>query len=252
MLISSPRERFSLSPALVFWYPNTSHKKFLFRPHFGFLFLEVGYDIIPHSPLGNPVDIVELGKRLFSRSFRKKEPVSPDTLAHSNSNLKDLRTALLFALGFYGLFRINELPDLQFSDVTVHNDYLEILLKCSKTDQYREGNKVFISKIGGINCPYVLIGCFFDCVRVNRNSSLYNFGVLRFLKNSNSYALCSRRLSYTRARELINERLSAIGVDSRDFSTYRLRAGGVVFFAQNLPSSDARTDYLCSTVARNP
>lgn len=219
----------------------------------------MGYDIIPHSPLGNPVDMVELGKRLFSRSFRKKEPVSPDminricpTFAHSNSNLKDLRTALLFALGFYGLFRISELLDLQFSDVTVHNDYLEILLKCSKTDQYREGKKVLISKIGGINCPYALIGCFLDCVRVNRNSSLYNFGAVRFLKNSNSYALCSRRLSYTRARELIKEGLSAIGVDSTDFSTHSLRAGGVVFFAQNLPSSDARTDYLCSTVARNP
>ena len=168
------------------------------------------------------------------------------TFAHSNSNHKDLRTALLFALGFYGLFRISELLDLQFSDVTVHNDYLEILLKCSKTDQ------VFISKIGGINCPYVLIGCVFDCVRVNRNSSLYNFGAVRFLKNSNSYALCSRRLSYTRARELIKEGLSAIGVDSTDFSTHSVRAGGVVFFAQNLPSSDARTDYLCSTVARNP
>ena len=179
----------------------------------------MGYDIIPHSPLGNPVDIVQLGKRLFSRSFRKKEPVSPNminricTFAHSNSNLKDLRTALLVALGFYGLFRISELLDLQFSDVTVHDDCLEILLKCSKTDQYREGNKVFISKIGGINCPYVLIGCFFDCVRVNKNSSLYNFGAVRFLKNSNSYALCSRRLSYTRASELIKEGLSAIGVD---------------------------------------
>ena len=87
------------------------------------------YDIIPHSPLGNPVDTVEMGKRLFSRSFRKKAPVSPDTInricptfAHSNSNLKDLRTALLFALGFYGLFRISELLDLQFSDVKVHND----------------------------------------------------------------------------------------------------------------------------------
>lgn len=218
----------------------------------------MGYDIIPHSPLGNPVDIVQLGKRLFSRSFRKKEPVSPNminricTFAHSNSNLKDLRTALLVALGFYGLFRISELLDLQFSDVTVHDDCLEILLKCSKTDQYREGNKVFISKIGGTNCPYVLIGCFFDCVRVNRNSSLYNFGAVRFLKNSNSYALCSRRLSYTRASELIKEGLSAIGVDSTDFSTHSLRDGGVVFFAQNLPSSDARTDYLFSTVARNP
>ena len=58
------------------------------------------HDIIPHSPLGNPVDtafsrnIVESGKRLFSRPVMKKELVSPDmiyriclTFAHSNSNL---------------------------------------------------------------------------------------------------------------------------------------------------------------------
>ena len=98
-----------------------------------------------------------------------------------------MRTALIFVLGFYGLFRISKLLGLQFFDVTVHNDYLEILVKSRKTDQYREGNKVFISKIGGICCPYALIGRFFDSVRNNRDSSLYIFGAVRFLKNSNSY-----------------------------------------------------------------
>ena len=53
------------------------------------------------------------------------------------------------------------------------------------------------------------------------------------------YLLCPNRLSYTRARELIKETLSAIGVDSKGFSTHSLRAGGATFIAKNLPSSDA-------------
>ena len=70
--------------------------------------------------------------------------------AHEGSNLSDLRTALLFVLGFNGLFRINELLDLQASDILIHNDHLEIWIKNSKTDQFRQGNKVFIAKSGGV------------------------------------------------------------------------------------------------------
>ena len=127
------------------------------------------HDIIPHGPLGNPVDttlsrnIIEASKRLLSRSINKKEPVTPDMIyriclvfARVDSNLKDLRPALLFVLGFHGLFRISELLDLQAVDFTIHTEYLEILVKSSKTDQYREGNKVFISKLGGITCPHAL------------------------------------------------------------------------------------------------
>ena len=122
VIISSPRERFLLSPAIGFWYPKISHIFIMPKILIPSL-LWSGF--IPYSPLCNPVDtafsrnIVELGKRLFSRSVRKKEPLSTGTLyricptfVHSNSNLKDLRTVLLFALGFYGLFRISELLDL--------------------------------------------------------------------------------------------------------------------------------------------
>ena len=116
VLNSSPRERFLLSLAIFFWYPNTSHffimPKILIRSSLRLFLLWSGFMIIfSNSPLGNPVDtafsgnFVESGKRLFNRSVTKKEPVSPDTIyricptfAHSTSNLKDLRTALLFAI----------------------------------------------------------------------------------------------------------------------------------------------------------
>ena len=190
------------------------------------------HDIIPHGPLGNPVDttlsrnIIEASKRLFSRSINKKEPVTPDMIyriclvfARVDSNLKDLRSALLFALGFHGLFRISELLDLQAVDFTIHTEYLEILVKSSKTDQYREGNKVFISKLGGITCPHALLCRYFACARIDPNSSVYIFRAVRFFKRTNKYLLCSNKLSYTRARELIKETLSAIGIDSKGFST---------------------------------
>ena len=137
-------------------------------------------DIIPRGPPGNPVDtalsrnIVESSKRLFSRPIKEKEPVTQDMIhrlclafAHEDSNLKDLRSALLFLLAFHGLFRISELlPDLQAVDMVVHNEYLEIFVKSSKTDQDREGKNVFIAKTEGINDPTLLFVAF--CFRGNR------------------------------------------------------------------------------------
>ena len=144
----------------------------------------------------------------------------------------------MFVLGFHGLFRISELLDLPAADVIVHNQYLEILVKSSKTDQHREGNKVFISKIGGITCSHVLVCRFFASAGIGTNSSVRVFRAVRFFKKHDIYQLCPNRLSYTRARKLSIETLSAIGIDSKGFSTHSLRAGGATFIAKNLPRSD--------------
>lgn len=49
---------------------------------------------------------------------------------------------------------INELFDVQAWDVKVHDDHLEINVKSSKTDQFRQGNIVFVTKSGGATCPH--------------------------------------------------------------------------------------------------
>lgn len=97
------------------------------------------HDLIPYGAQGNPVDttlnhnLVLASKRAFSRPVNKKEPITPNLInricvqfAHEGSNLEDLRTALLFVLGFYGLFMITELFDVQAWDIQVHDDHLEI------------------------------------------------------------------------------------------------------------------------------
>ena len=136
--------------------------------------------------------LIESSKRLFGRPIKKKEPVTPEMIyriclafARVDSNLKDLRSALLFVLGSHDLFRISELLDLQAANVIVHNEYLEILVKSSKNDQYREGNKVFISKTGGNTCPTLLFVGFFASEGIDTNSSVHVFRAVRFFKKNN-------------------------------------------------------------------
>ena len=135
---------------------------------------------MPYGIQGNPVDstlsrnIVEASKRVFSRPVRKKEPITPDMIrricikfAYEGCNLSGLRTALIFVLGFYGLFRVNELLDMQASDIVVFDDHLEINVKHSKTDQYRQGNIEFISKSGGLACPHSLLTRYFSAASID-------------------------------------------------------------------------------------
>ena len=205
------------------------------------------HDLIPHGAQGNSVDtalnhnLVQASKRMFSRPVNKKEPITLDMIhpicvkfAHEGSNLSDLCTALLFVLGFNGLFRINELLDLQASDILVHDDHLEINVRSSKTDQFRQGNKVFIAKSGGVTCPHSLLSRYFSAASIDLNSSAYIFRTLQPHRKDSSYTLGRRRLSYTRCRELVKESLLAIGINSVSYSTHSFRSGGATFIANNL------------------
>ena len=71
------------------------------------------------------------------------------------------------------LFRINELLDVQASDILVHDDHLEINVKSSKTDQFRHGNVVFIAKSGGATCPHSLLSRYLSAAGIDLNSSAY-------------------------------------------------------------------------------
>jgi hypothetical protein len=67
---------------------------------------------------------VEASRRAFTKPSTKKEPISTSTItkvcqqfAGPSCTLKGLRTALIFPLGFTGLFRVNELLDIKAQDI---------------------------------------------------------------------------------------------------------------------------------------
>ena len=89
------------------------------------------------NPADSPLirNLVEASKRSQHASPSKKKSISLTTLskvvdkyAKSNSDLKDVRTAFLFTLGFFGLFRASELISIKAKDITINTDHLVILV----------------------------------------------------------------------------------------------------------------------------
>jgi site-specific recombinase XerD len=71
-------------------------------------------------------NIVEASGRAFTKPSTKKEPISTSTItkvcqqfAGPSCTLKGLRTALIFSLGFTGLFRVSELLDIKAQDIGI-------------------------------------------------------------------------------------------------------------------------------------
>ena len=89
-------------------------------------------------------------KRLAeSAEKNRKEPftieIINELISHygNTEHLIHLRFILICVLGFAGFFRISELLNLQVKDIFLKESWVEIFVKKSKTDQYREGNLVY-------------------------------------------------------------------------------------------------------------
>jgi integrase len=203
------------------------------------------HSLFPTNIEGNPADspvslnIVEASKRRFSKPPSKKEPLPVDvvrrvcaTFGGPTATLLDLRTALIFSLGFSGLFRIGELLELQARDIVMQEDHVDITVRKSKTDQYRLGNKVFVAKTDGPACPYGLLSRFFRIAKIVPNSDQYIFRSANSLKQGPTKATLNKPISYSRCREIIKHTLGKVGVDPKGYSTHSLRSGGATAMAQ--------------------
>ena len=56
-------------------------------------------------------------------------------------------------LGFSGFLRIDELLSIKIKHLRINESHLEILIPKSKTDQQREENAVYISRVSSECCP---------------------------------------------------------------------------------------------------
>ena len=102
---------------------------------------------------------------------------------------------------------------------------MEIFIESSKTDQLRDGAWVVIARTGSPLCPVAMLErymCMADN-SVKQDRCLFR----AIVKTKNGQKLReSGTVSYTRMRELVLEKLSTIGLDSRKFGLHSLRSGG--------------------------
>ena len=105
---------------------------------------------------------------------------------------------------------------------------MSVHIESSKTDVYRRGNDVLIASTGKSTCPIFWLKHYLKLAGINDKPDDFIFRSIRFFKSSKSYKLCEQNkpISYTRAREILLNALSSIGLNSKLFGLHSLRSGG--------------------------
>jgi integrase len=140
------------------------------------------------------------------------------------SRLKDVRDRALLLLGFAGGFRRSELIGLNFGDVVLVRQGLEVTLRRSKTDQNGVGRKIGIPHGRGRWCPVVALEQW------HAASSITEGPVFRPVDRHGRVGL--NRLSGEGVCLVVRERVHAAGIDPGDYSGHSLRAGLATSAAQ--------------------
>ena len=106
------------------------------------------------------IDQMQSGShRILGKPTIKNDPVTPDMLRHlvlklsSTPSLKVVRSVSLCLTAYAGFLRFDEVSSILCCDINILDSHLEIFLEKSKTDQFREGYWIPISRTGKITCP---------------------------------------------------------------------------------------------------
>lgn len=177
-------------------------------------------------------------RKILSKPITKKEPITVDIMKKLydhygiSSDLSDLRIYCMFSLAFAGFLRFNELVNIRFADFTFFDSYVQISIPKSKTDIFRQGNKLLIARTGKETYPVV---CLENYIRISKiaNKEEFLFRALQYKKGKHLLSTCNKPTSYSRVRELFLTSLDKIGLDKSKFGLHSLRSGGATSAANN-------------------
>lgn len=187
---------------------------------------------LPDPCKSDLVNLVNEGaQRKIGHLVKKKEPITRDMLKQMvdtfKNGLKDIRITCMCLLCYSGFLRFSELVNLRRIDIQFCSSHVKLFLYKSKTDVYREGRDVIISRTFSETCPVNMLEKYLKLASIEDGSTEYIFRSLKYCKSTNMYALRkSGQLSYTRAREILLESLEILGLDRTKFGLHSLRSGG--------------------------
>ena len=170
------------------------------------------------DPTGNHfvVNLLESAKRQNSKPKIRKQPVGSDQIiqlcdkyVHSKDILV-LRDLSMILLCFAGFLRFDEISSLLCKDVQIFENHLSLFLRKSKTDQYREGSTVVISKGSTAACPISCLNRYLSEANIKLDSDHFLFKPAYSSKGVCSFVHVNKPISYTRARETIVKRLKEV------------------------------------------
>lgn len=206
------------------------------------------YSIKWAHELGNQIDptlntfitsLRESARRIARPKVNKKDPVTVSMLVdlcilfRDKCDLLTIRDLSMILLSFAGFLRYDELSSLKCCDVVLHDDHLCLYINKSKTDQYRNGNEVLISKGNTAACPYNMFLKYVEIADINLLSDQYLFKAVFKSKNVCKLIYKNKKLSYTRARECIISKLKLVST-GLNLGLHSMRSGGATEAAKSV------------------
>lgn len=138
----------------------------------------------------------------------------------------------MLSSAFAGFLRFKELVNIRFADLTFFDSHAQIFIPKSKTDIFRQGNKLLIARTGKETCPVV---CLENYIRISKiaNKEEFLFRALQYKKGKHLLSTCNRPISYYRVGELFRTSLDKIDLDKTKFGLHSLGSGGATSAAYN-------------------
>ena len=177
-------------------------------------------------------------KRKLAKPINKKEPITTDIIHQlvakylpneqfTIDNLMNLRTVTMCVVAFAGFFRFNELVHIKLEHLDFVPGGVNIFIPSSKTDVYRSGKHVMISKGHTTSCPIRILNAYISLANLQQHQFIFR----SLSKTNGGYKLrdMNQPMSYTRARECILDLLRPVVGDDdiSKFGVHSLRSGGV-------------------------
>ena len=187
--------------------------------------------------------LLDSAKRMRSQPVKRKDVVNTEMLISlcdqyiNNTNLSDIRDLAMILIGYAGLLRFDEISNLHLNDIVFEESHLVLNIRKSKTDKFRAGNKVFISKGSTSACSYSMLRRYIDLSGADIKSDAFLFKPIYKSKGVQKLIKKDKSLSYTRTRECILSKLKSVAPEL-NLGIHSLRAGG----ASTIANSDKVDD----------
>ncbi len=177
----------------------------------------------------NPFDsyavqsILESARRNLNMGMRRKDIIDHSLvtillkLLLQKPNFVNLRLSAMIVLGFYGFMRISEILKLKWADLSFEPDHICVHIRDAKTDMYRDGQFTYIAELDQELCPVSILRSYMSKNVLQQDNHVFcNFPVNEIVK----------KLSYSRAREVLMHVLVEAGENPQNYGWHSLRAGG--------------------------
>ena len=187
-----------------------------------------------------PKSVLEAAKRTLVKTHKGKEPLSLETIQKlcqrfplESSSLFDIRTLTIIVLGFAGFLRFNEISNLKCSDILIYDTHTAIFVEKSKTDKYREGSWVLISRTNNSTCPVRILEKYLDMCAFQQDANQFVFCSLSKTKSGYIVRKDGKPISYSRLRELFISAIKEVVPNVEAFGLHSLRSGGATQAARS-------------------